>query len=48
MVITHRMRQSVADFHMARLEAARDTLKTLASPKTGIGPPDIVLDRITE
>jgi hypothetical protein len=31
MIMTCKMRQSAADFHMARLEAARDTLKTLAS-----------------
>jgi hypothetical protein len=40
MVVTHKMRQSVADFHMARLEAVRDTLKSLAS--------GAVLDRIAE
>jgi hypothetical protein len=48
MVVTHKMRQSVADFHMTRLEAVRDTLKTLASPEAGIGPSGAAPGKIAE
>lgn len=37
MVLTHKMRQSVADFHMTRLEAVRDTLMSLNATKTQSG-----------